>query len=247
MSDLDRFAQNPTHREMLVHQWELSRDRDLNVQPPLTRCNCSTQYPDLSRGSHSPGRAALNTHLIARSMFKSEPNTAMVPSPVTVPTTPYQYTSTQQITQTTTQYPYYAIPISPVITTPRTLSITHAPLYSSMGSGIPVNIRHGAMLTESRGIFIGSLSFSVGPSELEALLRVAGRPIRSELLRDASTGRFKGSATAQFATKEEAQQAVNRLNNSEHMGMVLKVRLDKETTSISQVQGPVIANGSTGY
>jgi RNA recognition motif-containing protein len=138
-------------------------------------------------------------------------------------------------------------PISPVITTPRTLSITQAPLYSSMGSGVPVNIRHGAMLTESRGIFISSLSFSVGPSELEALLKVAGRPIRSELLRDASTGRFKGSATAQFATKEEAQQAANRLNNSEHMGMVLKVRLDKETTSIGQVQGPVIANGSTGY
>ncbi|OCL04338.1 hypothetical protein AOQ84DRAFT_442161 [Glonium stellatum] len=231
----NRFAQNPTHRDMLVHQWELSRDRDLNVEPPLTKCNCSTQYPDLSLGSHSPG-----------SMFKSEPVAAMVSTPAAVTATPYQYTYTQQVTRTTTQYPYYATPMSPVIASPA-LSITQAPVYSSTSSGIPVNVRHGAMLTEYRGIFISGLSFSVGPSELEILLKSSGRPIRSELLRDASTGRFRGSATAQYATKEEAQLAVNRLNNTEHMGMIIKVRLDKETTSIGQVQGPVIANGSTGY
>ena len=114
-----------------------------------------------------------------------------------------------------------------------------------MGSGgIPVNVRGGAMLTEARGIFLSNLSYQIRPNDLNDLLNTVGRPVESKLHRDSRSGQFKGSATAKFATQQEAQYAATQLNGKLHMGQTILVRLDTEKTIVGEVQAPVIVNGS---
>jgi RNA recognition motif-containing protein len=119
------------------------------------------------------------------------------------------------------------------------------PVYAANSSGFPVNVRSGAFLTEARGIFLSGLSYSMGPNDLVALLNTVGRPVDTQLHTDRTTGRFKGTATAKFATKEEAEFAVKRLDQTRHMGKVINVRLDTNRTIVGQVDSPVVVNGST--
>jgi RNA recognition motif-containing protein len=108
---------------------------------------------------------------------------------------------------------------------------------------MPVNIRDGAILTEARGVFIQNLSYKVGSEELKALLQTAGRPLDCKIHRD-RTGVSKGVATAKFASSHEAQFAVSHLNKKSYGGMILKVRLDQDTTVVGQVGPPLVVNGS---
>lgn len=118
------------------------------------------------------------------------------------------------------------------------------PMYASNHGGMPVNLRSGAVLTEARGIFISNLNYKVGPNDLIALLNSVAQPVDYKMHKDPRTGHFKGSATAKFSSKEEAQAAVAQLNQTMHMGMIINVRPDTERTTVGQVQAPVIVNGS---
>lgn len=120
-----------------------------------------------------------------------------------------------------------------------------APVYSTSNSGMPVNIRDGAILTESRGIFIQNLSYKVESDELKTLLYTVGRPVDCKVHRDRS-GVSKGVATAKCASTHEAQLAVTHLNRKPHRDMILKVRLDQDTTVVGQVGSPLVLNGSVG-
>jgi hypothetical protein len=124
--------------------------------------------------------------------------------------------------------------------------VPQMPVYSTNTSGMPVNMSSGAVLTESRGIFISGLNYKARSRDLEALLNTVGRPLEFKLQKD-KNGRSKGSATAKFASTQEAQVAVSRLNGIQHMDKSLSVRLDTEKTVVGQVQSPVIVNGSTTY
>jgi RNA recognition motif-containing protein len=127
-------------------------------------------------------------------------------------------------------YPTYAPP-------------TQMPIYSANTFGMPVNVRHGAVLTEARGIFIQNLSYKCTLSDLHSLLLTVGQPVDYKLLRDSRTGVFKGLATATFGSQDLAQRAAYCLNRVEHMGMTLSVRMDKETTAVGQT-APLIVDGS---
>lgn len=139
---------------------------------------------------------------------------------------------------------FAAAPTYAMYGAPMQLAAPQMPVYSTNTSGIPVNVRGGAVLTEARGIFISNLNYKCGPSDLNALLNTVGRPVDSRLHKDPRTGQFKGSATAKFATKEEAQAAVTQLNQALHMGMTINVRLDTEKTPVGQMDAPVIVNGT---
>lgn len=110
-------------------------------------------------------------------------------------------------------------------------------------SGMPVNVRGGAVLTEARGIFIRNLSYKATPDDLNRLLYTVGSPVDSQLLRDSRTGVFKGVATARFGSKDEAFHAATQLNGREHMGMTLQVRMDADTTVVGRAE-PMVVNGS---
>ncbi|KAH7078908.1 hypothetical protein BKA63DRAFT_507377, partial [Paraphoma chrysanthemicola] len=196
---------------MLVHVWETCRS---NEGFRMLRCNCSSVFAEVPEGSHSAGRCGIDLGRVSNqtgggrtSYSTSTPQ--YMPNP---PVYAYGY-PTPQSYSTPVLYPGY-------------VPQTQMPVYSANPDGMPVNVRHGAVLTEARGI--------------------VGQPVDYKLLRDARTGVFKGSATAVFGTQEQAQYAAHYLNGVEHMGMKINVRMDKETTTVGQA-GPPLIVGSDMY
>ncbi|KAH7078208.1 hypothetical protein FB567DRAFT_502191 [Paraphoma chrysanthemicola] len=216
---------------MLVHVWETCRS---NEGFRMLRCNCSSVFAEVPEGSHSAGRCGIDLGRVGNQTGGGR--------------TSYS-TSTTQYLPNHSAYAYgYPTPQSystPALY-PGYVPQTQMPVYSANPHGMPVNVRHGAVLTEARGIFIQNLSYKCAPSDLRQLLLTVGQPVDYKLLRDARTGVFKGSATAVFGTQEQAQYAAHYLNGVEHMGMKISVRMDKETTTVGQA-GPPLIVGSDMY
>ena len=115
-------------------------------------------------------------------------------------------------------------------------------------SGLSVNVSKGAFYTESRGIHISNLDFKITQSELQRMLAKVARPAQVDLHFDGARGKAnKGSAVVQFQTSEDARRVVNHFNGYKVKGKELRVRLDKNTTSVGAITHPTIINGSTGY
>ncbi|EON63268.1 hypothetical protein W97_02495 [Coniosporium apollinis CBS 100218] len=131
----------------------------------------------------------------------------------------------------------------PIASTAPYVATPH-PIYTTAANGTPVNVSNGAVRTEARSIFLSNLSYAAGPTEVENLLRRAGNPIRVDVPKDARTGRFRGSGTASFATREEASNAINLLNNVKHMGTRIHVRWARETTTVATPPNPLVVDGS---
>lgn len=215
---------------MLVHVWQTRRSND---GFRLMKCNCSVHF-QLPEGAHSPGLCGIDIGRVNQLGNKSYG----MPQAQYMPVQPgYSYPTYSSTTSYAIQpvYSTHAPPMVPVVAQP--------PLYSASNSGMPVNIRDGAILTEARGIFIQNLSYKVGSDELKNLLFTVGRPVDCKVHRDRS-GVSKGVATAKFGSTHEAQLAVAHLNCKPHRGMTLKVRLDQDTTAVGQVGPPLVVNGS---
>jgi RNA recognition motif-containing protein len=118
--------------------------------------------------------------------------------------------------------------------------------YSANQYGLPVNISHGAVAVEHRGIHIGGISKKCNDEDVRKLLRrTVGEPISLKLLTDTS-GKFRGTAVAEFSTAEEASNAADALNGYNHKGRTLTVRLSREAQpAVSPSAPPVVVNGST--
>jgi hypothetical protein len=216
---------------MLVHVWETCRSSE---GFRMLRCNCSSLFTEVPDGSHSAGRCGID---LARISSLAGGGRAAY------------FTSTQQYIPARTTYGY-AYPTTQAYATPAMYSgyamPVQQPVYSANPHGMPVNVRHGAVLTEARGIFIQNLNFKCTPSDLYQLLFTVGHPVDQKLIKDPRTGVFKGAATAVFGTQEQAQHAARYLHGVKHMGMPLSVRMDKETTAIGQA-GPPLIVGSDMY
>lgn len=221
---------------MLVHVWETSRKGE---GYRLLRCNCSTLFPELSEGGHSPQHCGIDIGRVNQ-LGGSRVASTVASTPYTTAQSRYSYGMYPQIQGYAMQPPVYApVPVYPAYALPA------PPVYSTSTNGMPVNVRGGAILTEARGIFIRNLSYKCTPQDLNGwLLQTVGYPIDIQFLRDGKTGVFKGVATVKFASKELAQQAVNTLNGREYMGMTLHVRMDVvDTTNVGRTE-PMVVNGS---
>lgn len=198
----------------------------------MLRCNCSSIFANVPEGLHSAERCGIDLGRIG-----NQPGGGRIS---------YSTFTTQHVRSAYA----YGYPTPQSYSTPDLypdhVPQTQMPVYSANAHGMPVNVRHGAVLTEARGIFIQSLSYQCAPSDLRQLLLTVGQPVDYRLLRDAGTGVFKGAATASFGTQEQAQYAVHYLNGVEHMGMKINVRMDKETTNVGQA-GPPLIVGSDMY
>lgn len=130
-------------------------------------------------------------------------------------------------------------------------------MYAFSASGVPINVGNGAVVTETRGIFVSNLPFKARLREIETYFGKAGTITKCDLPTDAATGRPKGTATITYASASDARAAVRRFNNTTFMSMPLHVRADKETTPLrpppmQQQQRPpvrrnvepIIVNGS---
>lgn len=130
--------------------------------------------------------------------------------------------------------------------------------------GTPINLRHGGLLTEDRGVFIQNLSYDATVVDVENLMRDAGRIVRCEINTHTDTGRSKGSAIVTFTSAEDVMKAREMFDGTLFMGRPLTVRSDKVTyplinqdptydteASIGESSGehqqePIIVDGSIG-
>lgn len=103
---------------------------------------------------------------------------------------------------------------------------TSLPTVHTNGDGTPVNVSHGALPIESRGVFIQNLHYEASSFHISNLLQQAGAVERC-------TVNARGTATATFRTAEEANMAVCLFDGAVFMGRTIRVRLDREVNPVT--------------
>ncbi|MBN2703400.1 MAG: RNA-binding protein [Pontiellaceae bacterium] len=74
-------------------------------------------------------------------------------------------------------------------------------------------------------LYVGNLSYSTTEDSLEELFQQAGTVVKCELMLDKFTSRSRGFAFIEMATHEEAQNAVDMLNEQNLDGRNLRVNI----------------------
>ena len=139
----------------------------------------------------------------------------------------------------------------------RTINIS--PAYHANPNGTLVNIRHGSITVQPRGVHIRNLNHDANPKDVEEYFRSAGE-IRDCQVRSSRKSK-QCTAVVSFHSEQEAQLAVQRLDGTMFMGRRIEVKLDQDDgvvessrskldcKAISQEEptspsrGPIIAHG----
>jgi RNA recognition motif-containing protein len=77
-------------------------------------------------------------------------------------------------------------------------------------------------------IFVSSLNFKVKREDLIILFEPYGEVTSSRIILDKQTRRSKGYGFVEMPNEEEGMAAIAALNNSEHMGRIIKVEKANE-------------------
>jgi RNA recognition motif-containing protein len=75
----------------------------------------------------------------------------------------------------------------------------------------------------SRKLYVGNLPYETGETELQSLFARAGTVETVMVMRDMATGRARGFAFVEMSTDDEAQKAINELNEYQLGGRGLTV------------------------
>lgn len=75
----------------------------------------------------------------------------------------------------------------------------------------------------ARKLYVGNLPYEASDQDLHNLFASVGTVETVNLMRDMATGRARGFAFVEMATDEEAQTAIDQLNNSDFGGRHLTV------------------------
>ena len=75
----------------------------------------------------------------------------------------------------------------------------------------------------ARKLYVGNLPYQTVEQDLEELFATAGQVERVSVMRDMATGRARGFAFVEMASDEDAQKAIEQLNNRELGGRNLTV------------------------
>jgi cold-inducible RNA-binding protein len=90
----------------------------------------------------------------------------------------------------------------------------------------------------SRKLYVGNLPYTTGEADLQALFAQAGTVETVTVMRDMATGRARGFAFVEMSTGEEAQKAVNDLNEHELGGRRLVVNEARPKASFGGGDAP---------
>ena len=85
----------------------------------------------------------------------------------------------------------------------------------------------GGANNQSRRVYVGNLSWNVTWQDLKDYMRDAGEVVHAEVMTE-SDGRSKGCGIVEFATAEDAKEAINTLTDTELKGRMIFVREDRE-------------------
>lgn len=72
-------------------------------------------------------------------------------------------------------------------------------------------------------LYVGNLSYGVTSSQLEQLFSEYGSVQSAQVIQDRDTGRSKGFGFVEMGSDEEAQAAIQGLNEQQHEGRPLAV------------------------
>lgn len=72
-------------------------------------------------------------------------------------------------------------------------------------------------------LYVGNLSYSVSSSDLEQLFAPFGTVQSAQVIQDRETGRSKGFGFVEMGSDQEAQAAIQGLNEQDHQGRPLAV------------------------
>ncbi len=75
----------------------------------------------------------------------------------------------------------------------------------------------------AKNLYVGNLSYSVNDAELNELFAQFGKVDSARVITDRETGRSKGFGFVEMPNDDEAQAAINALNEKEHVGRKLTV------------------------
>jgi RNA recognition motif-containing protein len=81
----------------------------------------------------------------------------------------------------------------------------------------------GKVIYMSTKLYVGNLAFQTTSEELQELFAQAGTVESASVVEDRMTGRSRGFAFVEMATKEEAAAAIDQFNGKEVGGRALKV------------------------
>jgi RNA recognition motif-containing protein len=69
----------------------------------------------------------------------------------------------------------------------------------------------------STRLYVGNISFKATEDDLRDLFAQTGEVVSVKLIKDAATGRPKGFGFVEMTTKEDAQNAISKLNGNSFM------------------------------
>ncbi len=159
--------------------------------------------------------------------------------------------------------------VAPPLQVPRTVAAytippattIRGPRYAIRSSGIPTNVDRGAVKIEYRGVFVSNLSYDVHDKDINKLFSAYGEITKMDHKRETkvnsngkTVSRSKGSAVITYATSDQAQKAIDKLDGCTWNERTLALRRDKEPTPVNPPRrtrrtptdgGPLIVDGST--
>src|SRR4051812_27925801 len=80
-------------------------------------------------------------------------------------------------------------------------------------------------------LYVGNLPYQTEENELQTLFATAGTVETVSVVRDQATGRARGFGFVEMGSDEEAQQAINTLNNAELGGRSIMVNEARPKTA----------------
>jgi RNA recognition motif-containing protein len=83
----------------------------------------------------------------------------------------------------------------------------------------------------ARKLYVGNMPYEAGEEDLRELFSSAGTVETVTVMRDMATGRARGFAFVEMASEEDAQQAINTLNNYAYNGRNLTVNEARPKTA----------------
>lgn len=89
---------------------------------------------------------------------------------------------------------------------------------------------------QSRRCYVGNLSWDVAWQDLKDHMRQAGEVVFAEVMTEPD-GRSKGCGIVEFASPEEAQEAISTLTDTDLKGRMIFVREDRETSGGGNYHG----------
>ncbi|HMO17388.1 MAG TPA: RNA-binding protein [Oligoflexia bacterium] len=96
-------------------------------------------------------------------------------------------------------------------------------------------------------IYVGNLPFTATDEELSSLFGQYGQVTAARVVQDQHSGRSKGFGFVEMASNEEAQKAIEALDNSDMNGRPIRVNEARPREERAPGQGGGRGHGGGGY